>query len=473
MESSLPFLDCLELRLDHLREINESVVEHLVRHSPLPVIATLRPERHGGLFQGEERLRLDLLKKAALCGAAVDLEDDIQEEILQEFRNSYIPVILSYHNFQETPDDVIRIYDEMRSRNVPVVKIATRVQNIPDLLKLYSLRSREGIKILAGMGETGQCTRILASRFGSALSFAVLNSGKPSAPGQIPAQDMVKLYRVREIRSSTKIYGVLGWPVAQSLSPVLHNTCFQDQKWDGVYVPLGSPTADGLRDFGESIGFKGFSVTHPHKQRISALCDREDASAISAGIANTIVVQEGEWVAHNTDLDGFIRPLERQAQINQIRGAVYGSGGAASAAVCSLRSRGARVTVVSRNSESGKKLAERFQAEYQSEYPLEKACPDVLVNATPVGMYPNPEGLPFDLRKILKERNASDTIVYDMVYNPRRTGILRQAEELGCRRIYGLEMFVEQAARQFFLWTGAEMPRDMALQAVTRALEER
>jgi 3-dehydroquinate dehydratase / shikimate dehydrogenase len=473
IQASIRWLDCIEVRLDHLRELNEGAVQKLVKDSPLPVIATLRPIRHGGSFQGEEQSRFEILSKAGLSGAAaIDLEDDTSEEVLSKFKKLDVPVILSYHNFKETPDSILSIYRQLRQRNPEAVKIAVMIQSLMDLNKLYKLNELPGTRIIAGMGESGQCTRILASRFGSCLSYAVLNTGKPSAPGQLLAQDMVELYRVREIRSSTKFYGVLGWPVTQSLSPLLHNTCFLDQNWDGVYVPLGSPTVDGLRDFGENLGFYGFSVTHPHKQKACGYCDRVDESGKRVGISNTIVVEGDTWTAYNTDLDGFLRPLEKRVSLGGCKATVYGSGGAAAAAVCALQSKGAQVTVVSRNPDSGRNLADRFHAEFDSCGSGSKTYPDILVNATPVGMQPHPEEAPIDLREIVPENRLVHTTVYDLVYNPRRTSLLKQAEEMGCPVIYGSEMFIEQAARQFSLWTRKEMPRELALRVVDRALQE-
>ena len=471
LQRSLPWLDCAELRLDYLQELNSDIVQNLIKQAPVPLIATLRPVRHGGFFQGDEAERFRLLQQAHLSGAvAIDLEEDTGDDILQDFHEAGATVILSYHNYDETPDEIARVYHQLRQRKTVLVKIATLVQNLKDLIRLHSLGSIPGPKIVTGMGECGQCTRILAARFGSMLSYAVLNQGKPTAPGQLLAQDMVQLYRVHRIQDDTKIYGVLGWPVSQSLSPLLHNTCFQHHSWDGVYVPLGTPTLDGLRDLGEAIGFYGFSITHPHKQKVPDFCDRLQESAQKVGMSNTISIQDGCWTAYNTDLDGFIFPLEKRCNLKGLKVVVYGSGGAASAVVCALRSHGARVTIISIEPETGQNLAIRFNAEYQLPETVYQGCPDIVVNATPLGMQPHLEKSPCDLRQLIGMERAGGVMVYDLVYNPPQTPLLQQAEEMGCQVVYGFEMFIGQAARQFYLWTGKEMPKDVAYQVVTHAL---
>jgi 3-dehydroquinate dehydratase / shikimate dehydrogenase len=465
------YLDCAELRLDYLQQPNEDVVERLVKQSPVPVIATLRPVRHGGCFSGEEQLRFRLLRKAFQSGAfAIDLEEDVASAVFQDFASQGASVIASYHNFTETPDSIQSIFQTLRYKTNYCVKIATMVNSLSDLLQLYSLQSLEGLKIIVGMGAGGLITRVLAGSFGSMLTFGVLDREKPTAPGQIHVEDMVKLYRIRDISDKTKIYGVLGWPISQSLSPLLHNVCFSEADWDAVYIAMGAPSLDGLRELGELLGFKGFSVTHPHKQRATFFCDRIDASVSRAGASNTIVVKDGVWEAWNTDLVGFMRPLQKRHIARGIHAVVFGGGGAANAAVAALSELRANVTVVSRNREKGEELAGRWKANYSLLDSEPTANVELLVNATPLGMDPKTEGKPCDLRRYQKGRSDRRITVYDMVYNPKDTLWIQEALQLGWDVIYGQEMFIEQAAEQFRLWTQKEMDKDLALRVISEAL---
>lgn len=466
------FLDCAELRLDFLRQPDEAGLKFILEQSPVPIIVTFRPERHGGCYQGEEDFRLRMLRKAVQSGAfAVDLEEDVDPRFFAELNAQGASIIASYHNFDRTPDSIPSIYEMLRGKTSFCVKIATMVQSMQDLLRLHSLQSLPGLKIIVGMGETGLITRVLSSRFGSMLTFGLLEKGKPTAPGQIHVQDMVKLYRFREISDETRVYGVLGWPIAQSLSPLVHNVCFADAGWDGVYIALGSPNLDGMRELAEVLGFRGFSVTHPHKQRTAYFCDQMDASVSRAGASNTIVVTDGNWEAWNTDVTGFLRPLQKRQLGRGTRAIVYGSGGAATAAIAGLSELRAHVTIVSRNREKGEGLARQWGCTYLTPGSEMDRGAELLINATPLGMLPNPDEKPCDLRSFCQGKSDQKITIYDMVYNPKETLWIREANHLGLDVIYGQEMFIEQAAEQFRLWTRREMNRDLAFQVVDAALQ--
>lgn len=469
-ESQLGYLDLLELRLDYMDFPFGDEALSLVSSAPRPVIATMRPQRHGGQYAGDEDDRLDLLRRFGKAGAAyVDLESDVPSDTLADFRRS-VNTILSYHNFRETPVTIRTLSEDLASRPADILKIATHTHSLTDVERLADLQTLAGRKILIGMGECGMLTRILAHRMDSAFCYAALGAARESAPGQLQARDLEEYYRVRSLREGTEVYGILGWPVSHSLSPQIHNACFRAAGMDRVYVPMGTPTLDGIRETCRRFAFRGLSVTIPHKSAAARLCDELDTTSQRTGAVNTVAIREDRWVGYNTDLAGFLGPLRARLSLEGLHATVLGSGGAASAAVCALTDCGARVCIASRSGDKGQSLAQRFGARWRPLSEIDEVETELLVNATPGGMWPHPEDSPYDLSRLNGGRSRHPVWVYDLVYNPRRTRLLLQAQSLGFKTIEGLEMFLSQAAEQFRLWTGETMPFDLASETAEMAL---
>lgn len=466
-------VDMFEIRLDYLDSPSADEIRSFISRLPRPVILTNRPERFGGRFKGDEGDRLELLRKLSTAGVAyLDLESDLPFEFLREIRKN-CKTILSYHNFEETPLGIGKIALDLAGRPADVLKIATQCQSLADAERLTRLKALPGEKITIGMGECGVLTRILARRLDSRICYAALEKDRETAPGQILAQDLRNLYRIQAFDDETEVYGILGWPVAHSLSPHIHNACFKINSMNRVYIPLGTPSLERLREVCNLLGFRGLSVTRPHKISLVDICDQLDETARETGAVNTVVIKAGEWIGYNTDPAGFYKPLQRRLKLEGTHALILGAGGAASAAVSVLRNCGAHVFVQSRNTIQARKFARKWGVHCLPSGSSPSVALDLLVNATPVGMAPYLDDVPYDLELLVSRiRERRPVCIYDLVYNPQVTKLLKKAQELGFQIITGMDMFINQASEQYRLWTGQLMPVEFARKAAEVALNQ-
>lgn len=463
--------DIVELRLDYIHELD---LGRLLAHKPLPVIATCRPVSERGRFSGEESSRLSLLRDACRLGADfVDIELEAWSHFKAQGKSKRI---ISYHNFKETPANLEDIVKRLDSADADIIKIATMAGSISDNLAIFDLLKKSQRPMIAlCMGEDGLISRILAPKFGSFLTFASLSEGQESAPGQIPAAQLKSLYRFDEINEETEIYGVIGNPIAHSMSPAIHNAAFDRLGLNKVYLPFKVEDVVKFVESFKAIGVKGYSVTIPHKEGVLAALDEVDELAQKIGAVNTVLEREGRLFGYNTDSSAAIFSLEpalgespEGTALSGKRVVVLGAGGAARAVVFALSEKGAKVTILNRTVERAKRLAQEVGAKWGPLSDISKMKMDVLVNATSVGMYPEVDETP-----VSKEIFRPGLVVFDMVYNPLETRLLREAKEAGCECITGLEMFVEQAKEQFELWTGKDAPTDLMRQVVLECLGEK
>jgi 3-dehydroquinate dehydratase/shikimate dehydrogenase len=315
------------------------------------------------------------------------------------------------------------------------------------------------------MGEIGMASRILAPTFGSSWTYAAPSSNPGTAPGQITARQMRNLYRIDKLSRAGKVYGVIADPVRHSMSPQIHNRALQARRIDAVYLPFLVPPAC-LRDFVQlavQLPVTGFSVTIPHKQKIVRYLDHVEPIARRIGAVNTVWRRAGRWRGTNTDVAGVLTPLGRKMKIPKSKILIAGSGGAARGAAFALTDAGAHVTIVGRTAEKVRSLGRLTGAEALGMADLKGRRFDAVVHATPLGMYPHPDECFF-------EGAIPAELVFDMVYNPLETQLLKRAKYQGIETIRGIEMFVEQAAHQFELWTGETAPRKLMEKAVLEAL---
>jgi 3-dehydroquinate dehydratase/shikimate dehydrogenase len=316
------------------------------------------------------------------------------------------------------------------------------------------------------MGEQGIISRVLSVRAGSIFTFAAATLGEETAPGQVAAKTLRDLYRIEQVDAATRVYGVVGDPVAHSLSPTIMNAAFRRESVNAVYLSLHAKTLKDLLACVREIPISGLSVTMPYKQDILESLDNTDAHTAKTGACNTVVrAQDGKLYGFNTDIAGVIRPLEARTSLEKAKVLVIGAGGAARAAVFGLKDRGAEVHILNRSSAKAEKLARQAKAKVLKKADLKKLNFDVIVNATPVGM--NGKDSP------LKPEEIRARIVFDMIYDPQETRLLKMAREKGLEVIPGIEMFVQQAARQFEIWSGKPAPADEMRRVALMELQER
>jgi 3-dehydroquinate dehydratase/shikimate dehydrogenase len=306
---------------------------------------------------------------------------------------------------------------------------------------------------------------VLSPVFGGVFTYAAPLLTEGTAAGQVCARYLRHLYRVEKLHKTARIYGVIADPIRHSISPAVHNRAFQSRRTDAVYLPfLVSPTY--LRDFfslAEKLPLSGFSVTLPHKQKIIRYLDVVDPLSRRIGAVNTVWRKAGKWRGTNTDAAGVTGPLSRVIRLANSSVLIIGNGGAARGAAFALADAGAKIALAGRNADRVRALAKICNAEVILREQLATRHFDAVVHATPLGMFPH-------VNECFFNGNIPADVVFDLVYNPLETTLIRHAKEQGKTVIPGLEMFIEQATAQFELWTGDTAPRSVMRNAALEAL---
>lgn len=528
----------------------------LVAECPLPCIVTCRAASEGGHYDGDEMARVALYERLGTAGneanparrtgvpkehppryldielAAYRSSANLRQKVHlavdwpEERREGRPGLILSTHDFNGRPADLMRRMAAMRDEDAArVAKVAYTARSLRDNLELFDvLRENAGGKptIALGMGKFGLMSRVLAPKFGGYLTFASLRAQSATAPGQPTVREMLDVYRFRSIGARTKVYGVIGWPVEHSLSPLVHNAGFEAVGHDGVYLSLPiaadekDPSGEGtylsfkatleaLLEYRE-LDLSGLSVTMPFKEHLvrwartdaRAWLDETERPHVSSlhwsadsnepvaeiGAANTLFVNEGSIEVANTDAMAIESLLDEA--MNGIGGrsiAIVGAGGVARAAAWACAARGANVTVYNRTQERAETLARELKKSRRRDLwtdisvaaldELEGCSAGAVINCTSVGMADGTDAkgmaAPVDRMTSLPEH----AVVMETVYRPVQTPLVRAARECGLRVIDGVEMFVEQAARQFAMWTGKSAPKGLFSRVCREALGEK
>jgi 3-dehydroquinate dehydratase/shikimate dehydrogenase len=462
-----------ELRLDFIyTDVN---LKRLLDERPTEVVVTCRRERDGGRWTASEEKRLTLLRAAIVAGVEyVDLEEDIAANVPRYGKTKRV---VSYHNFRETPENLEEIHERMAKLDPDVVKIACMAHRPHDcvrMLKMIKAKSKIVPTVGLCMGEIGIPTRILQGKFGAPFTYATFHHERALAPGQLSYEQMVKIYHYDQINEKTNVFGVIADPIAHSLSPLIHNIAFRELKLNSVYVPFRVPSED-LESFlkeCQQLDIKGLSVTIPHKEAVLEHATRLDPAVEDIGAANTLIFDREQRIAYNTDykaaMDSVDRAMTMQTAAASYRDAValvLGAGGVSKAICYGLVRRGADVVVTSRTFARAKKLADELDCravEWSQRY---KVKPNILVNGTPVGMHPNVDDTPFDGRYL----NGS-MVVFDTIYNPEQTLLIKHARQQNCVVVTGVDMFVGQASVQFELFTGLTAPHQTMRDELKRTI---
>jgi 3-dehydroquinate dehydratase/shikimate dehydrogenase len=466
----------LEFRLDYLARPGLALpkIKHFFEMYPhAVVVATCRRTANGGKFKGSLAAQLDLLGKAAGAGCQlvdVDLQtaSKCKPEQLQKLRTR-AALILSFHDFHGTKklDETL---EKMRSHPADFYKVVSTATTLYDNVRMMKFLEEESDRhslVGLSMGEQGIISRVLGVRAGSAFTFAAVSEDERTAPGQATAQDLRSVYRIDQVDAATRMYGVAGDPISHSLSPIIMNTAMRRENVNAVYLALHAKTLKDLLACVRDIPIHGLSITMPYKEAILPHLDNTDSHTTKIGACNTVVrAQDGKLYGFNTDTAGVVRPLEQRIGLEGARILVLGAGGAARAAVFGLKERGCEVFILNRSAAAAQKLARRAHARSIRRADLKKLSFDVIINATPVGMGNTRESP-------LNESEINARYVFDMIYDPPDTRLVKLAAARGAQVIPGIEMFVHQAARQFEIWTGKPAPWDDMLRVVTIALQER
>jgi len=460
----------IELRLDWLandREIDRFLGKMKAPRADVTLIATLRRRQAGGRYRGSIAKQLFYLAEAIRAGCRwYDLEietvrqcpSELIEALLGEGRQ-----LRSAHFFHCMPRGLGRIARELQRGDPEAIKVAARCDSLTDAWKLERFARKQKNLVAIPMGDVALPARILALRARSGLAYAPV--GNATAPGQTSLVELRSLYRADHINSQTRVYGVIGDPIAHSLSPAMQNAGFIARRMNAIYLPFH---VEDLKDFIDSIprfGIRGFSVTLPHKRSILNYLNGCDRLAAKIGAVNTVVVRRaGGLYGYNTDYVGVLRTLQSRMPLPGSRVLIIGAGGAARAVAFALARAGSAVCVSARRSKQAMRLAKAVDGEAIARARLRHEFFDAIVNATPVGMFPAVGESPLEAREL------NCRLVFDTIYRPRVTRLLELAARRGVETVSGVEMFLAQGTAQWEIWTGERAPAEVMRRAVLAAL---
>ncbi len=489
----VPLSDLIELRLDEIGNPGEERLRDLIRALRKPVIVAAKRRDEGGGFRGDVDEQLDLLRDAARAGASFVDVDWSASLALGELAPSKCHRIVSRHAWDGAPEDLGEFEDEVRNvmYEGDVIKLVAHAECAEDALALLRhLRQARGGLIAFSSGEAGSFSRLLCRIFGSPFTYAApaIVPGEPVAPLTAPGQ-----LRVNEMRAvlppggggdATAVFGVVGDPIAHSLSPRVHDMALKGARLDALYVPLQVRNFARFMELVDDPHFRGFSVTAPHKLAAFNAAKSRDEDAHATRAANTLVRDGAGWRACNTDVAGVGETLERAwryhleqrgkptlamgAPLAGVHALVLGAGGAARAAIRAVLARGGRVSVCARREEQAQQCARELSCASAPWSARARVEYDVLIHTTSAGSLAQP-----DVCALEEHELREGTVVLDAVYRPLKTPLLAAALRRGCTAVPGAEWFVRQAQTQFRQFTQHEPDEALLRKAFEHALLER
>ena len=487
--------EMLELRTDYLQGLTTDLVKQLIGQAKgiaeLPIIVTCRDKSQGGAKKYPLQLRLDVLVTAAEAGAEfIDFEyenflvTESQEKIERSMAGSKSRLIISAHNFKGRFENIGRLCRDIETLYPAAIpKLVYTANHINDCFEAFDLLNKKrGDAIIFCMGAAGLVSRIIAKKLGSIVTFASIDEQSATAPGQLTISQFKDLYRYDDIKPDTQLYGVIADPVGHSLSPHIHNACFAAAGLNKLYLPLwvagGAERFDKFMDHILSrkyLDFAGFSITIPHKanalEYAKARFGFVEPLAEKIGAANTLIITaDGNLKAYNTDYAGALDAITKALGIERkglkdIPAAVVGAGGVGRTIVAGLADVGAKIKIYNRTVKKAEKLAAEFNCEYAGLDELKNLDAKLIINCTSIGMHPKVDATPVPAEYLKK-----DMVVFDTVYNPAETLLLQQAKKIGTKTITGLDMFLNQAAAQFKLFTNQNPDTNLMRKIVTEQL---
>lgn len=478
--------DIVEVRLDYIDNFQpQNDLKILLKNKPLPVIIAYRPQWEGGLYEGDEHMRVETLQLARVLGADyVDFEFKVASSLMGEHnmdQHNHCKIIVSCFVDGLTPslENLSDLVARMQSTGADIIKLVINATDITELAGIFNLLSHCQVPLIAySVGDRGLISQILCPKFGGFLVHGSVEG--TSVPGFPTLDSLRQAYKVKYINADTKVFGLVSNPVSHSKGPILHNPTFRHVNYNGIYLPM---LVDDLKEFFSvyaGLDFSGFSVGIPYKEAVNRFCDEVHPLAQSIGAVNTIIRRpsDGKLVGFNTDCEASITAIEDALKergytngdvtINSPLAkklfVLVGAGGAGRALAFGAKSRGARIVISDIDLDRAKSLACAVSGEVLPFEDIVNFRPEkgaILANATPIGMHPNTDRIP-----VAEDTLGDYQLVFDSVYTPRKTRLLKEAEAAGAIMVSGVEMFLRQAIGQFNLFTNREAPEEFMREIV-------
>jgi 3-dehydroquinate dehydratase/shikimate dehydrogenase len=490
--------EMLELRTDYINDLNNDKLKDLVKsakETTLPIVVTCRDAAEGGMNNLTPAIRKQILTEAIKLGVDFidceyanfikkDFGDSIKKTLAESKKTK---LILSAHNFNSKFENLNGIYEQIFAVFPDAIaKTAYQANHINDCFEALDILKKYGKTAIAiCMGEAGIISRIIAKKLDAFLTFASIEENQETAPGQLTIEKMKKLFRFDIINSKTELFGVIADPIGHSISPAVLNACFEAEKMNKAYLPLW--VTGGQREFNEFmdnvtarswLDFRGFSITIPHKasaiEYARAKGEYVEPLAVKIGAVNTLTIGFNERITgYNSDYAGAMDALTgalgiKRKQLHSKTAAVIGAGGAARAIIAGLADVGAKIMIYNRTVSKAHSLASEFGCHWAGLEDIEKMDAQIVINCTSIGMYPDTNASPIPAKCLKK-----DMVVFDTVYNPIETLLLKQAKQAGAKTVGGAEMFINQAAEQFKLFTHKDCPMEVMRKVTLEALQQK
>lgn len=451
---SLSYAALFEFRLDLLKEISIDDLLKLRLLFAQPLLLTIRQT----LISSREALR-ELI--SIFNPKYIDLEFDTPSQIFLEIQKAFpkIEIICSTHDYKSTPLDLEHLFQQMLSKPAHIYKLATTATSTLDamrMLQFVKLKNSQGYRFLGMcMGLLGQITRLLGPICGNFITYACPDKNSLSAPGQFDLQTLIEIYHHHTLSAKTRIYGLIGDPVEQSLSHLTHNQVFRKLEEDAIYIKM-VVQADELETFlilAQNLNFSGLSVTMPLKEKILALVNHENLDSV-----NTVKFTADGMIGYNTDGMGAVNALKQFTTLINKKVIILGAGGSAKAIVRAILKEGANLIVLNRTKSSLNPFKDRYGCPVDeiTHFPkYSQADYDILINCTSVGMG-SETACPIDTEALLSKK-----LVMDIISSPKNTALLKAAQKKECQIVYGREMFCYQAVGQFKIWISPDIEKDI------------
>ncbi|MCL2720728.1 MAG: type I 3-dehydroquinate dehydratase [Treponema sp.] len=483
------YADLAELRVDYLNSDECLYIRRFPELAGLPVILTIRRDIDGGNFKSGEGARVRLLANGLAFANAdsrhnfayVDIEDDLEVSSLEEAARTFgTRIIRSYHNVNSIIDDIPGKIKSMRRAGDEIIKIALAVKSTNDVLKVYQASKTSSAnqtfeghdKILVCMGHYGICSRILAEKFDSFLTYAsaLSENEMPGAPGQMDAKELAELYRFRKIKNDTKIFGIAGYPLKASISPWLFNTVFNLENTNAVYVPFPVDSVTDLLKLANELDVQGLSVTVPYKEAVLHGLARSSVAVQSIGACNTVYRSGGEWFGDNTDCAGFSASLLdflNRKNLKNKKITIIGAGGVARAVAGEINRLGGKALILNRTVHRARNIASQYNFRWggldSQGIEIMAKYNEIIIQTSSVGMegYSLPGNPDFLEDPLELYTFTGKEMVMDLIYTPPLTPFLKRAASAGCKTINGYDMVIRQACLQYANFMGTEFPQQL------------
>jgi len=520
LEKHRQSIDLAELRVDCLNHEEYTHIRGFPQLAGIPVILTVRRKIDGGCFEGGESYRLVILSKGLAFAepderrnfAYVDIEEDLDVPGLEEAARAFgTRIIRSFHSFRgdltnlkERINLLYRVGDEIAKAAIMPKSLAD-VKTIVRAAKELSSENNDckKDKIVIAMGDLGHCTRILAEKLGSYLTYAysadaaapaenkagaagaaVSREGAgPPAPGMCEVTELINTFNFKTINKETAVYGLSGFPLKSSGSPAFHNPVFRAKNKNAIYIRFPSPTIESFLSLADELEMQGASVTVPHKEAVIKYLRKMSSDVNSIGACNTIVRlpaggangngagangngggvsgNGGGWSGFNTDIYGFSDSLTafmekngvKKNNINKKKFTIIGAGGAARAVAAAISALKAKALILNRNMVKAQALAKLYGFEYgaldEAGISFMRKFNDVIVQTTTVGNENDVTNDPVSLYRF-----KGSELVIDIIYKPAKTKFLQRALAAGCPAMNGEDMLQRQAQLQSKIFLG-------------------